>query len=68
MMNNFFSFIDGIAEHLANIFGYTIQFFGLVGRSTSYLIEVMLLLPPYFYIGISPFFALFIILLVLDRG
>lgn len=67
-MNNFFSFIDQIAEHFSNILGYTLQFFGLVRRSSSYLFEVLLLLPPYFYIGIAPFFALFIVLLILDRG
>lgn len=67
-MRDFLDVINTLIDYLSQIFIDLIDFFTLGVRSSDFLTDLLAYIPDYFYIGIAPFIALFVILLFTDRG
>lgn len=67
-MKDFLDSIDILIDYIADFFINLGDFLTLGVRSSDFLFGIFEFIPSYFYIGIAPFVALFVLLMVLDRG
>lgn len=60
--------ISSIFGYFINLIGDMVSLFSLGFRAAEYLFSVLVFVPTYFSAALLPFIALFVILMVLNRG
>lgn len=61
ILKEFFTSVGAICD-------FALDFFAIIANSVIYLFDVFLHLPVYFVAVVTPFIALFFVLMILDRG
>lgn len=64
----FIRIIETVIDGFNSFFNYLKEFFSLVFRSQMYVANIFEMLPEYFVLSIAPFFIVFVLLMILDRG